>query len=184
MALQHPPAEDDMVMADTDESEDEDGSEAEDEVQDCHVCVTVAASGPGGAGARQMQGAECEEHFCAHPLLQAMLVGRGRQPAGNPAQRLPLHHFLRLIAGGRMMEHGAQCGWLFSKPANRRILVAVPLRSRLPTDSTPLPLFHLLLHAFLHACAALRAGAAASNDDLVAGLKRSGVIQRQAQPMF
>ena len=26
-----------------------------------------------------------------HLLLQAMLVGRGRQPPGNPANRLPLH---------------------------------------------------------------------------------------------
>lgn len=43
-------------------------------------------------------------HF---PLLpQPILAVRARQ--GGPANRLPLHHFLRLIAGhGRMMEHGA-----------------------------------------------------------------------------
>jgi protein-L-isoaspartate(D-aspartate) O-methyltransferase len=30
----------------------------------------------------------------------------GRRQGANP-NRLPLHHFLRLIAGGRIMEHGA-----------------------------------------------------------------------------
>ena len=46
-------------------------------------------------------------HF---PLLpQPILAVRARQ--GGPANRLPLHHFLRLIAGhGRMMEHGAHAG--------------------------------------------------------------------------
>ena len=34
-----------------------------------------------------------------------MLLARARP--GAAANRLPLHHFLRLIAGGRMMEHGA-----------------------------------------------------------------------------
>ncbi|EFN54990.1 hypothetical protein CHLNCDRAFT_134794 [Chlorella variabilis] len=35
---------------------------------------------------------------------EPMMLGRARQ--GANANRLPLHHFLRLIAGGRMMEHG------------------------------------------------------------------------------
>ncbi|PSC72076.1 L-isoaspartate O-methyltransferase [Micractinium conductrix] len=56
---------------------------------------------------------------------EPMLAARGRG-AGANAQHLPLHHFLRLIAGGRMMEHR---------------------------------------------------GAAATNDDLVANLRRGGVIQ-------
>jgi hypothetical protein len=38
----------------------------------------------------------------------------GRRQGANP-NRLPLHHFLRLIAGGRIMEHGerkAECSSL------------------------------------------------------------------------
>ena len=43
----------------------------------------------------------CMPSACA---LQPMLLARARP--GAAANRLPLHHFLRLIAGGRMMEHG------------------------------------------------------------------------------
>ena len=57
----------------------------------------------------------CPRHASAASTLlrpQPMLAVRARQ--GGPANRLPLHQFLRLIAGhGRMMEHGERplgCG--------------------------------------------------------------------------
>ena len=73
-----------------------------------------------------------------------------------------------------MMEHGAHC--CFQK--NAALMFSSRLLSRrghaLSHDSTPHSIFERMLHA----------GAAASNDDLVAGLKRGGVIQRQEQLFY
>ncbi|KAL4452300.1 hypothetical protein ABPG75_007962 [Micractinium tetrahymenae] len=86
--------------------------------------VPPAPMADGNDSDREEEGVGMEEGSDGED--EPMLIARARG-GGNP-HRLPLHHFLRLIAGGRMMEHGA----------------------------------------------------AATNDDLVANLKRGGVIQRQA----